>query len=451
MPHKTTRRDFIKQTTALGSALFVGPQLLNAAPRSANEELNFACIGVGGKGSSDTDHAGQFGRIVGLCDIDGKRLDAKAAKFPSARKFFDFREMLDFFGDSVDAVTVSTPDHTHAVAAIHAMKMGKHVYCQKPLTHTVVEARLMREIAAKQGVATQMGNQGTAEDGLRQAVEVVQSGAIGPVREVHVWTNRPGRFWKQAPDIVERPKETPPVPDHVHWNLFLGPAPERPYHPIYHPFSWRGWWDFGTGALGDMACHTANMAFLALKLGYPKAVSAESGPVNPETYPGWATIRYEFPARGDLPPVVLTWYEGTRNGQRNLPSAELVEGRALPSSGLILVGEKGVLFSPNDYGAQYILLPEKSFKGYKPPKPWLPRIGGGDHNQKREWVEAIRGGRPAMANFDYAAVLTESMLLGNVAIRAGRRIEYDAEKQQVTNLPSAQAFLHMPYRKGWSL
>src|SRR6516225_8862688 len=241
--------------------------------------------------------------------------------------------MFEELGKGIDAITVSTPDHTHAPASIMAMKLGKHVYCQKPLTHSVFEARLMRETATAQKVATQMGNQGTAENGLRQACEVIRSGAIGPVREAHVWTNRP--VWPQAPQIMARPKESQPVPKYLHWDQWLGTAPERPYHHgtdyankrgTYHDFNWRGWWDFGTGALGDMACHTANMAFLALKLGYPTSVFAECGDLNPETFPSWATVNLEFPARGDMPPVKFFWYEGKRGGKKNLPPIELLKG-----------------------------------------------------------------------------------------------------------------------------
>ena len=255
----------------------------------------------------------------------------------------------------IDAVVVSTPDHTHAAAAVMAMRLGKPVYCQKPLAHSPYEARLMRETAAERKVATQMGNQGTSHPGFRSGIELIRSGVVGPVREVHVWTNRPFKYWKQAPDIVARPKEVP-VPPHVAWDLFLGPAPERPYNPVYHPHDWRGWWDFGTGALGDMGCHTANLPFMALKLGLPTRVSAESGEVNPETYPAWATITYEFPARGDLPPVKLTWYEGARDGKRHLPPSELFQGKTPSDSGSLLVGEKGSIFSPSDYGSEQVVL-----------------------------------------------------------------------------------------------
>jgi predicted dehydrogenase len=416
--------------------------------------VRIACIGVGGKGSSDADQAGNHGDIVALCDIDDNRLRAKAEKFPKAKTYHDFRKLFDELHNQIDAVTVSTPDHTHAAASLMAMRLGKHVYCQKPLTHTVGEARLMRDTARKYKVATQMGNQGTADAGFRRGVEIIRSGVLGAIKEVHVWTNRPFKYWKQAPDIVARPTETPAVPPHLHWELFLGPAPYRPYHPVYHPHNWRGWWDFGTGAMGDMACHTANLPFMALKLGYPTRVSAQSGDVNPETYPAWATIAYEFPARGELPAVKLTWYEGAKNGERNLPSAELLLGEKPSSSGILVVGEKGRLFSPNDYGGSQKLLPTKDFEGYKPPEPTLERLEGGhgsDDNQKREWIRAIQGGPPPLANFDYAAVLTESMLLGNIAVRLGKTLEYDAANVCVTNCADAAAQINPERRDGWAL
>jgi predicted dehydrogenase len=450
MSRRTNRRQFIQQTGLAGLGFWVAGGLTRTFSRSPNEKLNIAGIGVGGKGSSDIDQAGKLGNVVALCDIDDKTLDKKAEKFPNAKKYNDFRKMFDEMGKSIDAVTVSTPDHTHAVAAMMAIKLGKHVYCQKPLTHTVREARELRLAARKYHVCTQMGNQGSAENKLREAIEVVQAGAIGPVTEVHVWTNRP--IWPQAPKLTKRPAPKP-VPPHVHWDLWLGPAPERPYADGYHPFSWRGFWDFGTGALGDMACHTANMAFRALKLGSPASVSAENGEINPETYPGWATITFQFPARGEMPPVKFVWYEGHRDGKKNLPPKELLHGENPPGSGSLLVGAKGILYSPNDYGANYVLLPRKNFEGYKPPQPTLPRNGRGDLGMKEEWVRAILENKPEIAysNFDIAGLLTETILLGNVAMRAGKKLEWDAENMKFPNAPEAEQFLHFEYRKGWTL
>ncbi len=467
MSSRTTRRDFLKQSTLAGVGFWVGGTSVSLAQdkKSANERLNIACIGVGGKGSSDTDQAGGVGNVVAICDVDEDYLNAKANKFSGAKKYFDFRKMLEEMDKQIDAVTVSTPDHTHAPASIMAMKMGKHVYCQKPLTHSVYEARLMRDTAAKMKVCTQMGNQGTAENGLREAVEFVQAGMIGKVTEAHVWTNRP--VWPQAPKIIARPKEEEPIPPYLHWDLWLGPAPFRPYHHgtdakkkrgTYHDFNWRGWWDFGTGALGDMACHTANMAFMALKLGHPTTVWAECGDLNPETFPSWARVVFEFPARGDMAPVKFTWYEGQKDGNLVLPSPELQakvlkSGEKLPGSGSLLVGEKGILYSPNDYGAKFFLLPQKDFEGFRAPAPKLPRNNKGDGGMKAEWAEAIKAGKPeiAMSNFNYAAMLTETILLGNIAIKAGKKLEWDGPALKFKNSPDADKLIKREYRKGWEL
>ena len=448
-----TRRRFLKTTTAV-TGYWISTRTEWAVGQSPNEQLGIACIGVGGKGSSDADQAGAYGNIVAICDIDDVRLDAKSKRFPRARKFNDFRRLLETMHKQIDAVVVSTPDHTHTPASVAAMRLGKHVYCQKPLTHSVAEARLMRETARKYKVATQMGNQGTATDGFRRGVEIIRSGVLGEVREVHVWTNRPFKYWKQAPDIVARPEERPEIPRHVHWDLFLGPAPYRSYHPAYHPHDWRGWWDFGTGSLGDMACHTANLAFAGLKLGLPHRVSAVSAEVNPETYPAWATITYEFPPADGKGPMKLVWYEGARNGKRNLPPADLLHGEKASSSGAILVGTKGSLFTPSDYGIEQTLLPRKQFADYEPPPPTIERLGGirdCDANQKREWIRAAQGGPPAMSNFDYASTMTETMLLGNVAVRVGKSLEYDAKTGNVINCPDAAPFISREYRKGWEI
>ncbi|RUL89148.1 Gfo/Idh/MocA family protein [Tautonia sociabilis] len=455
MSHRLHRRQFLRSTAAASAGFLILSRAERAGGRSPNQRVAIACIGVGGKGRSDTDHAGLCGEVVALCDIDDIRLKETASRYPNAKTFHDYRELLDTLGDRLDAVVVSTPDHTHAVASVAAMKLGKHVYCQKPLAHSPAEARAMMEAARAHGVATQMGNQGTASDGFRTGVELIRSGRLGPITEVHVWTNRPFKYWKQAPDIVSRPTETPPVPEHVHWDLFVGPAPMRPYHPVYHPHDWRGWWDFGTGSLGDMACHTANLPFMGLQLGYPTRVSAQSGPINPETYPAWATITYEFPARGDLPPVKMTWYEGAKDGQRNLPDPALFQGRAAVDSGSLLVGEDFVLYSPSDYGMEQVLWANGSSAALpEPPERTLERLGGEDErdlNNKREWVRAIEGGPAPLSNFDYAAVLTEAMLLGNVAVRLGRPIDYDAETMTVSGVPEAARLISPAFRSGWSL
>ncbi len=467
MSRRIDRRGFLGTSALAGVGFWVAGRSAQAEGKSPNDRLNVACIGVGGKGSSDTDQVANHTNIVALCDADENTLNQKAEKFSQAKKYTDYRKLFDEMGKQIDAVTVSTPDHNHAAASLMAMRLGKHVYCQKPLTHSVYEARQMRETAKKYRVATQMGNQGTAEDGLRHAVESIRAGVIGPVHEVHVWTNRP--IWPQGAEAILKtqaggaaalaalhgqslsnlPRPTPPK--HLNWDAWLGPAPERPYDPIYHPFSWRGWWDFGTGALGDMACHTANMAFMALKLGYPTTIAAESGEINSETYPMWAKITFEFPARGDMPPVKLVWYEGSNKGKRVLPPAELSHGEKVSDSGSLLVGDKGVLFSPNDYGASYTLLPKKDFEGYKAPEPTLPRNGKGDDGMKTEWIAAIKGGPPAMSNFDYAGMLTETILLGNVAMRVGKKLEWDGENLKAKNCPEADKYIKPEFRKGWDV
>jgi predicted dehydrogenase len=457
MSQQANRREFIQASAVAGIGFWVAGGV--GADEPKKDRLRIACVGVGGKGFGDADQAANHGDIVAICDIDENFLNRKAAgdRFKAARKFFDFRQMLTDMGRNIDAVTVSTPDHTHAVAAIMAMKMGKHVYVQKPLTHSVYEARRMREVAREFRVCTQMGNQGSASNNLRTSIEIVQSGALGKVREAHVWTNRP--VWPQAPAITARPRATP-VPKHVHWDEWIGPAPMRPYsgpavgRGAYHDFAWRGWWDFGTGALGDMACHTANMPYRALNLGLPTAITAESGELNPETYPAWAKVVFEFPARGEMPAVRLTWYEGRKDGVLVLPPVALLKGHnrgRFSGSGCLLVGEEGTLYSGDDYGEGRVLLPEAKFRGYTPPRPTLPRNGRGDDGMKREWVEAIQKNTPAHAysNFDVASRLTESILLGNVAIKAGKRLLYDGTTGRITNDSDADKLLKRDYRAGW--
>jgi predicted dehydrogenase len=480
MKQRSNRRDFLKQTSLAGVGFWVAGGLQAADSKSANDKLNFACIGVGGKGGSDTDNAAAVGNIVALCDCDENTLNQKAAQFPNAKKYTDYRKMFDEMAKSIDAVTVSTPDHTHAPASVMAMRLKKHVYCQKPLTHTVYEARRMREIAKEMGVCTQMGNQGTAANGLRRAAEFIQDGGIGKVTQVHVWTNRP--IWPQAPAIMARPKGTFECPKHVHWDLFLGSAPERPYAPDYHPFKWRGWWDFGTGALGDMACHTANMAFMALKLAHPISASAEAGDLNPETYPSWARVILEFPARGEMAPVTWNWYEGKRDGKHVLPAPELVPGQKerekanavffkdgqwhfrragsdskrkdTVDSGSFLVGEKGVLFSPDDYGAEAYIVTTSGVERLTGEPKRMPINNRGDLGMKQEWVKAIKENKPeiAVSNFDYSGMLTEAVLLGNVAIRMmGKKLQFDGPSLHFTNNPEANQYLRTEYRKGWTL
>ncbi|HWE01941.1 MAG TPA: Gfo/Idh/MocA family oxidoreductase [Tepidisphaeraceae bacterium] len=480
---QTNRRDFLKYTAAGSVGFWVAGRASAAdelASKSPNERINVASVGIGGKGDSDSDQAAKHANLIAICDIDDKRLNSKSQRYPKAGKFNDFREMFDKLGKEIDAVTISTPDFTHAVATMMAIKMGKHVYTQKPLTHDVFEARQLRLAAREYKIMSQMGNQGTATSGLRKGVEVIQAGTIGPVTEAHVWTNRPTGWWPQSPDIREMPPEAP-IPDYVHWDLWNGTAPKRPYAAkYYHPHNWRGWWDFGCGALGDMGCHTANLPFMALKLGYPSSIVAASEELNSQTYPGWAHVIFEFPARGAMPAMKLNWYEGHKDGKLVQPPQDLIEkveteynqilvrnndkrvkdGKkiSLDKGGSIMVGEKGILYSPGDYGNHWELLPAEQFAGYKAPAQTIARnafeVAGGseDEANKVEWLAAIKGGPPPMSNFDYSGMLAETILLGNVAIRAGgTMLEWDGPNMKFPNAPQAEKFLKRNYREPWSL
>ncbi len=433
MSRKRTRRDFLKTTTWAGVGFWVTGNTVHASSSSPNEKLNIAGIGVGGKGWTDVNSCASE-NIVALCDVDAQRLGKMAERYPRAATYRDFRRLLE--RKDIDAVTISTPDHMHAPAAVMAMTLGKHVYCQKPLTHSIDEARRLRRIAAHYKVATQMGNQGHSESGSRRMVELVRAGAIGEVREVHVWTDRP--IWPQE---IDRPTSPQAVPTHVDWDLWLGVAPERPYHEAYHPFKWRGWWDFGTGALGDMACHNMDMAFWALELGAPSSVEARISHSHPETAPKWSVIRYAFPARGKLPPVELIWYDGGKK-----PPAKLFHGEKQASNGSILVGSRGNLYVPHYWG-EGKLLPVETFEDYRGPEPTLPRSPG----HYKEWIAAAKGGPAALSSFEYATELTEMVLLGNLAVRAGHRIDWDAASMKVTNCSTANQYVRREYRKGWEV
>ncbi len=440
-----TRRRFLGSTAA-GAALFtVVPRhvLGGAGYTPPSEKLDIACIGAGGKGSSDVRGVSSE-NIVALCDVHESHAAGTFKRFPKAKKYKDFRKMLDA-EKSIDAVTVSTPDHTHAVAAMKAIRMGKHVYCQKPLTHTVYEARKLAQAARDEGVATQMGNQGHASERTRRVCEFIRGGAIGPVHEVHVWTDRPsnGLFREYWPQGVDRPSETPGVPPDLDWDLWLGPAPHRPYHSAYAPFRWRGWWDFGTGALGDIGCHALDPVFRALDLKAPLSVQATSTRVNKETYPLGSMVRYRFGAREGMPPVELTWYDG---GLKPPRPPEMEHGVEMGSGGTMYVGEKGVM-----HGLR--IMPETRRKEFEEPEKTLPRSIG----HYAEWLEACKGGQPAGSNFvDTAGLLTEAVLLGNIALRMGLRekltkqvLEWDSPGLRITNLDDANEYLHRSYRDGW--
>ena len=459
MAGATNRRDFLKTSAAAGVGLFLAGREARAAdaaagPATAAAPLNVACIGVGGKGDSDSDQIGKLANLVAICDVDAKSLDKKAAKFPNAKKFVDYRQMLAELGDKIDAVVVSTPDHTHAPAAMLAMGLGKHVYCQKPMTHTVAEARAMRDLARKNKLVTQLGNQGSASDEFRRGVEILRAGLLGPIKEVHAWTNRP--IWPQAPAVTDvLPGQ--PVPATLDWDKWVGPAPMRPYNIGYAPFKWRGFRDFGTGALGDMGCHTCNMPFMGLELDHPTSIVGEGGDVNPQTYPSWAKVTFQFAAKGNRGPVRFVWWEGHKKDKtgalvRNIPDRKVTRGFDLPGSGSLVIGEAGMMMSISDYGYELRLIfgaDSPGFNGASVPR-LLPRIGGGDDKQKLEWVNAIRGGGPTpLGTFDHASLLTEFILLGNVAIRCGKPLEWDGPNMTFKNNDAANAMLTKPYRDGW--
>ena len=464
-----TRRQFIYTTALAGAAAFT--DYAGAAPRklSAGEKLNIGVVGANGKGASDTDHCSSE-NIVALCDVDTSRATGQLKKYPNAKFYQDWREMLEK-EKGLDAVIVSTPDHMHALVASTAIKMGKHVYCQKPLVQTVYEARLLRKLAKDNGVITQMGNQGSAEDGLRRAVEVVQAGLIGPVREVYVWSNRP--IWPQG---MDRPAGSDPVPSSLNWDEWLGVAPMRPYKKdTYDNFKWRGWQDFGTGALGDMACHTSNMPFRALKLGYPTEIEAESSGINKETYPLKSKIRFQFPERDGLPPVTFWWFDGgnpkpnnpfAHDGSNKPPktvTAEIEEMTGqVPGSGCVLIGDKGKLFSPDDYGARFFLklngdkelVNGKDHDAVKAIPQTIPRNafqGDTDYRHHQEWIAGCKGGPTPYSNFDIAAYLTEIILLGCVALRTGKKLEWDGPNMRALNAPESAQFVKRNYRKGWEI
>lgn len=448
-----TRREFMERSAVAAAGFMIVPRhvLGGRGYQAPSDTLDMGFVGVWGKGASDVASCSTE-NIVALCDVDDEMMakfmanqentPEQQAKYEKANKYRDFREMLDK-EKTLDAITVTTPDHTHAVIAMTAMKMGKHVFVQKPLTHTVREARLLAQEAKKAKIISQMGNQGHSKEGARLICEWIWDGAIGPVHEVHVWTDRP--IWPQA---IEAPKEVPSCPPSIDWNTWLGPAPWRPYHPSYHPFVWRGWWDFGTGALGDMGAHLIDQPFWALNLGAPRTVQASSTPFTKDSYPLAEIVTYEFPGRGKLPPVKLVWYDGGLMPPR---PKELENGRMMgdEGGGNLFVGEKGMLLC-GTYGENPRLVPEALMQDYKRPDKTIPRSPG----IHEEWIAAIKAGKKSTTDFEYSGPLTEAMLLGNIALRMQEPkvvLEWDSEKMEFTNFPEANQFLHKDYRPGWSL
>jgi predicted dehydrogenase len=421
------RREFLRTTAVIGAGYFVAAGVQAQESKSPNERVAMASIGIEGKGDSDSNDAARTGDMVAICDVDeGKLRRATASRFKKAKPYTDFRKMLDEMGKSIDAVTVSTPDHMHAPASLMAMRMGKHCFCQKPLTHTIYEARLMGQVAREKKLATQMGNQGTADDSLRRAAALMRAGAIGTVREIHIWTDRPVGWWPQG---IER-SEPLPCPKDLKWDEWLGVAPKRPYGKNYHPFAWRGWWDFGTGALGDIGCHAINMPFRGVDIRHPTSVVAETSGHNKDSFPAWSILTYEFAATAARPALKLVWYDGGK-----VPPAEVLNGKKSGTNGSLVIGEKGRIWGNSLEGGE-----EKQIE--------FPHSPG----HFEEWVRAIKGGDAPLSNFtDYAGPLAEMVLLGNLAVWSGQKIEFDFETLKSKNVPGLERLIKPEYPKGYTL
>jgi predicted dehydrogenase len=442
---QANRREFLKTAAVTSVGYWVAGGVRAEESKSPNERIGMASVGVDGKGSSDSGDAARSGDMVAICDVDDVKLAAAARRFPKAKTFNDFRKMLEEMGKSIDAVTVSTPDHCHAAASLMAMRMGKHCFCQKPMTRSIYEARLMGQVANQQKVATEMGNQYTAHEPARKAAAQIQAGMLGTVKEVHVWTNRP--IWPQG---GERPPAADP-PETLKWDLWLGPAPVRPYAKgAYHPFNWRGWWDFGSGALGDMACHTVNLPFMALNLRDPISVQAVTSGHNKDSYPKWSIITYEFPELGGRPALKMVWYDG---GKKVPP--EVIGGKNPAGSGSAIVGDKATMYAPGDYAENEITIIGNVTAAD------VKYIRSPGHFQ--EWVRAIRGGEPAMSNFpNYAGPMTETILLGNLAVWVaagdgpgkecqGEKVLWDAKNMKSTNVSGLETIVKPVFRNGYTL
>jgi predicted dehydrogenase len=468
MSRRTNRRRFVQTTAAIGAGYWALGGIAPRESRAANEKIQFASVGVSGKGTEDSQDAGKAGDMVAICDVDENSLNKAAVRWPEAQKFHDFREMFAKLGDKIDAFTVSIPDHCHAVVAAHGMRMGKHAFVQKPLTHTLYEARYLSKLAAEKKLATQMGNQHTANPNLRRAAAIIKDGHVGTVKEVHVWTNRP--VWDQG---ISRPTETETVPATLHWNEWIGPAPMRPYSAAYHPFKWRGWWDFGTGALGDMGCHTINMPYHALDLRDPISVQAVTSGHNKETYPAWSIVTCQFGERNGRAPVAYTWYDGGKRPEttafqkaeevalsRNSDEKKSKSLKRQLISGCFVLGTKGWLLAPGDYAGSGIYMPE----------PELPKVEFEESpGHFVEWVNAIKGQGQSMSNFpNYSGPLAETVLLGNLAVWTaagdpknneeqlkkgvqGKKIEWDARNLVAKNAPEVAHIIKAEYHNGYKL
>jgi predicted dehydrogenase len=434
MHRNASRRSFLRQVAALSFAAPLGVAARGRAA-DANSKLHLASVGVGGKGYSDLMETSVGHQVVAICDIDEERLAKAGEKFPGAKRYTDWRKLLE--QKDIDAVTISTPDHMHALVTMSAVQLKKHVYTQKPLTRTVFEARRLVAAVKEQGVITQMGIQHHSSARLKKGVQTVRDGVIGPVREVHTWTDRPGTYWKQG---LARPDRRDEVPAHIHWDNWLGGAPERPFVAgLYHPFHWRAWWDFGTGALGDMGCHILDPVVHALELGPPRTIAAEGPPAHAESGPTWCIVRYEFPGTKHTTDTLrLTWYEAGKQPPRELFQAPSDwKGSA---NGVLFVGEKGNLFVGFPENPE--LFPREKFADHK-----FPDLA--DDNHYTQWTEAILGRGTTSCPFAYSGPLTETVLLGNVAYRTGQKLEWDSANLKAIGTPSADALLKQPYRTGW--
>jgi predicted dehydrogenase len=424
-----SRRQFLATAAAIAPGVYCANSVAAAASKSPNEKLDLGIIGPGNRGGANL--AGVSSQnVVALCDVDDRQAAKAFEKYPDAARYKDFRKLLD--KEKLDGIVVSTADHVHAHASLAGMRRGLHCYCEKPLAHSVWEARLMATTAREKKLATQMGTQIHASDNYRRVVEIVQAGVLGPIRDVKVWVTK-GKHWGGG----ERPTEVQPIPPEVDWDLWLGPAPERPFNNVYLPGSWRSWWDFGNGMLGDMGCHYIDLAFWALGLRHPTTIAAEGPPVHPETAPMGLKVSWTFPARGEQPPVTLTWMDGDR-------VEKPVHEKELANAGVYFIGDKGVLFAT--YG-NYRLFPEEGFKEFTPPPKSIPKSPG--HHE--EWIAACKTGSPTLCNFDYSGALSETVLLGTVAYRTGKTLEWDPVALKAKNAPEADRFLRRDYRKGWDL
>ena len=452
---KTTRRSFMKKSALSSAAITIVPQtvLVRTGNASPNDKLDLAAIGVGGRGGDDLRSA-RSENIVAVCDVNSTQAARTSSQIGKAKTYKDYRVMLDEMEKEIDAVIVAIPDHCHSVAAMAALKRKKHLFCEKPLCHSIYETRKVTEAAREAGVQTQMGNQGHSSDEIRMLCEWIADGVVGQIREVYAWSDRPvgGDPWSMFL-VQTRPKDTPPIPEELDWDLWLGPAKFRPYHPDYCPTKWRSWLDFGTGAIGDMGCHIMDPAFWSLKLGPPEFVEATTThwepPVSSETYPRAAIVRYQFPARGAMPPVKLTWFDGRLNPP--IPQ-NYINGKKMGGNGAMFVGEKGIILHGSHGAGELRLEPESLMKEYKRPPQSIPRVPGGQNGHLQDWIRACKDGKPASAGFEYGGALTEMALLGVFALQVkDERLYWDPINLKIKNNEAANAIVHPTFREGWTL